>query len=181
MGLFITGKSRIEQTDEDGYWKLVDNELYMDNDGKILLCPRRFWTDGYTFPGFVMAILGDKNRFDVRGAHMHDIACRFHQVIQVKLSIQDLRKKGYLKYHEKHKLIYCDDIPIKYLEILSIKKSEADDMLERMMRTSNMKDLVCKIIRFGVRFNLNWYLRCGKRSLATYDIYNEDIGLVNGV
>ena len=62
METFVTAKSRLEQTDVPGYWKTIDNELYYDKDCNLILVPRYFWTDGYTFPKMVMAILGDKNR-----------------------------------------------------------------------------------------------------------------------
>ena len=45
----------------------------------------------------------------------------------------------------------------------------------------NMTKRQRNLIRAGVFFNLNWYLRTGKKSILTFDIYNEDIGLVNGL
>ena len=50
-----------------------------------------------------------------------------------------------------------------------------------MMIACNIPKDKVNIIRFGVFFNLNWYLKTGKKSILEYDIYNEDIGLVNGV
>lgn len=181
MGFFITGKARIEQTEKNGYWKLIDNELYVDNDGTMLLTPRRFWSDSYTFPGFIMPLLGDKNKFDVRGAHQHDLACRFHQLLVVNLTLTELKHKRLIKYHDRKNIVICEDIPTKYLQIKDITKKNADDLLKRMMLTSNIDENICNIVRFGVNFNLNWYIKTGKRSLATYKIYKEDIGLVNGV
>ena len=177
--MFLTSKSRIQQTDKNGYWKLVDNELYVDNQGKIMITPRYLWTDGYTFPGLVIPFIGDKNKFDVRAAHAHDMMCRFHERILVSLSIHELMEANLIREHKN--LIICEDIPSEYLIIEKVSKSFCDDMLKEMMISCGINKWVCKVVRFGVRFNLNWYLRTGKRSLESYNIFNEDIGLVNGV
>ena len=110
MGRFITAKSRIQQVDIPGYWKTLDNELYLDDDGKLYLVPRYFYSDGYTFPGLIMALLGDKHFFDVRPAHGHDLGCRFHEVIEVSLSLTQLKLKGYLRLHED--MVVLDDVPL---------------------------------------------------------------------
>lgn len=179
MGRFITSKSRIEQTDTPGYWKTLDNELYLDDDSNLCLTPRYFWSDGYTFPGIVMVILGDKQKWDVRAAHGHDLFCRFHQRIRVNMSLTNLKIHNYL--HDHNGKIVCEDIPLEYLEIEKISKRWADDCFKRMMLACNVPEEKIKIIRFGVIFNLNWYLKTGKKSILEYNIYNEDIGLVNGV
>lgn len=180
MGRFITSKSRIEQTDLPGYWRTLDNELYLDDDSTLYLVPRYFWSDGYTFPGWVMAILGDKQKWDVRPAHGHDSFCRFHERIRVNMSLTNLKMHNYI--HEHKDKIVCEDIPIEYLEIERIPKRWADDCFKRMMlSTESIPEKTINLIRFGVIFNLNWYLKTGKKSILEYNIYNEDIGLVNGV
>ena len=179
MGRFITAKSRIQQVDVPGYWKTLDNELYMDDDGSTYLVPRYFWSDGYTFPGIIMAFLGDKHFFDVRPAHGHDLGCRFHEVIQVGLSLTQLKLKGYLRLHED--MVVLDDIPLEYLNVVKKSKTWVDNFFKRMMLACDMPKRQINIIRFGVFFNINWYLKTGKKSILEYDIYNEDIGLVNGV
>ena len=178
MCRFITAKSRMEQT-ENGYWKTIDNELYLDDDGSLYIVPRYFWSDGYTFPGIVMAILGDKNFYDARPAHGHDLMCRFHQKIRVCISISQLKLKGYLRIHEDK--VVCDDIPLEYLEVEKISKSWSDNCFYRMMKAGGVPKLQRALIRFGVFFNLNWYLKTGKKSILEYNVYNEDIGLVNGL
>ena len=40
MGKFLTGKSRVQQTDRKRIWKLLDNEVYKADDGVIYLAPR---------------------------------------------------------------------------------------------------------------------------------------------
>ena len=177
MGQFITAHSRIEQTDKQGYFKTIDNELYMDDNGQLYLVPRYFWTDGYTFPKIVMAILGDKNKYDVRPPHGHDICCRFHQCITVNASLTQLKFMNIIRKHKG--TIICEDIPTEYLQIEKISKFDADNLFYRMMSACNINWLVKWIIRVGAIFNINW-LRTGKKSLTSYNIYNEDIGLVNG-
>ena len=178
MGRFVTAKSRIEQT-EDGYWKTVDNELFLDDDGELYIVPRYFWTDGYTFPGLVMAILGDKNFYDARPAHGHDLCCRFHERMRVCLSLSQLKMMELLRIHENK--VVCDDIPLEYISVEKISKTWTDNFFKRMMKACNVPRLQRYLIRFGVFFNLNWYLKTGKKSILEYDIYHEDIGLVNGV
>lgn len=179
MGRFITAKSRIQQVDIPGYWKTLDNELYMDDDGKAYIVPRYFYSDGYTFPGLVMAMLGDKHFFDVRPAHGHDLGCRFHEVIEVGLSLTQLKLKGYLRLHND--MVVLDDVPLEYLNVVKKNKTWVDNFFKRMMIAAGMPKDKIRIIRAGVFFNLNWWLKTGKKSILEYDIYNEDIGLVNGV
>ena len=177
--MFITSNSRIEQTNTYGYWKLIDNEVYVTESQKIILAPRGLWSDGYTFPLLIMPFIGDKNKFDVRPAHQHDLMCRFHEYISIDLTVSQLISKGYLREH-KDKII-CEDIPTKYLTINKICKKDCDDLLKEMMLYCNIPFNTCNIVRFGVTFNLNWYLKTGKKSISEYDLFNEDIGLVNGL
>ena len=180
MGRFITANSRIEQTNMPGYWKTIDNELYLDDSGELILTPRYLWSDGYTFPAWTAPILGDKQKWDVRAAHGHDLFCRFHEKIKVNMSLTVLKLKGYLRTHEGKVIV--EDIPLEYLEIEKINKTWADNCFKRMMiATETIPEDKIKLIRFGVFFNLNWYLKTGKKSVLEYNIYEEDIGLVNGV
>lgn len=179
MGRFITAKARIEQVDYKDYWRTIDNELYLDDNGDLFLTPRYLWTDGYTFPNFVMAILGGKNSIDTRPCHGHDLGCRFHELIRVNMSLTQLKLQGYLRTHEDK--VVCEDIPIEYLSIDKASKTEVDDLLKRMMIACNIPNWKVKLIRWGVNFNINWWLKTGKKSILEYDIYNEDITLVNGV
>lgn len=178
MGRFITAKSRMEQT-ESGYWKTIDNELFLDDDGSLYIVPRYFWSDGYTFPGLVMAILGDKNFYDARPAHGHDLGCRFHEVMKINLTLSQLKLLGYLcLYNDK---VICDDVPLEYITVEKKSKIWVDNFFKRMMKAAGVPKLQRYIIRFGVFFNWNWFLKTGKKSILTFDIYNEDIGLVNGL
>lgn len=177
--MFLTSKSRIQQTNKDGYWKLVDNELYIDNNGKVMITPRYLWTDGYTFPGLIIPFIGDKNKFDVRPAHAHDLMCRFHERLIVNLSVKQLMEMSLLREYKN--LIICEDIPLNYISIEKVTKEHCDNLLKEMMLSCNISKWTSNIVRFGVRFNLNWYLRTGKKSLSEYNIFINDIGLVAGV
>lgn len=179
MGRFITAKARIEQVDYKDYWKTIDNELFMDDDESLILTPRYLWTDGYTFPNFVMAILGGKNSIDTRPCHGHDCGCRFHELLYVNMSLAELKLHGYVRTH-KDKVV-CEDIPLEYIDVKKVSKSTVDNLLKRMMLACDIPRWKINVIRFGVFFNLNWWLKTGKKSILTFDIYNEDIGLVNGV
>jgi hypothetical protein len=179
MGRFITAHSRIEQTDKPGYWRTLDNELYMTDNCELLLAPRFLWSDGYTFPGLVMAILGDHHYFDARCAHQHDLFCRFHQRVRVELSLAQLKMNGYL--HTFEGKVVCEDIPLEYLNIEKVSKTWTDNTFYDMMISCGISKIKAMLIRFGVFFNLNWYLKTGKKSILEYNIYEEDIGLVNGL
>lgn len=184
MGRFVTAKSRIEQVSMPGYWRTLDNELFLDDNGDLLLTPRYFWSDGYTFPGLIMALLGDKHFYDVRAAHGHDLFCRFHEKVKVCLSLTQLKLKGYLRIHndkDGNPLVVCEDIPLEYLHVIPVEKSWADNCFKRMMEACDMPKDKINIIRAGVFFNLNWWLKTGKKSILEYNIYDQDINLVNGV
>ncbi len=176
---FITSKARIEQVDTPGYWRTIDNELYLDENSCLFLNPRYLWSDGYTFPGIIMAILGDHHKFDARCAHFHDLFCRYHECIKVHLSLVQLKRMELLRMHEGK--VVCEDIPLEYLSIEKVSKMWADNKFKEMMLSCNIPKRKVNIIRFGVFFNLNWYLKTGKKSILDYDIYKEDLGLVNGV
>lgn len=181
--MFLTSKSRIWQTYMDGRWKLVDNELYLNHDGTIQLCPRYFWSDGYTYPSILLPLTGDRHALDVRPAHQHDLECRFHQRIIVHLTLQELVDRGYLRnlYRTPNEcLTICEDIPRKHLEIVSTKKRETDDRFRQMMLDVSIDKRKATLIRLGVFFNINW-LKTGKADLNDYNLYNEDIGLVKGL
>lgn len=176
--MFLTSKSRIQQTELNGYWRLVDNELYVTSSGRVIITPRYLWTDGYSIPSLIIPIIGDKNKFDVRPAHCHDLMCRFHQIIEVDMTVNELINEGYL--HEHNDLIVCEDIPLRDLSINTISKKYANNLLKEMMLSCNINKKTCEAVRIGVSFNLNWYWKTGKKSLLDYNIFKEDIGLVNG-
>lgn len=179
MGRFITSYARIEQVQKPGYWRTIDNEVFLDDDNQLYLTPRYLWSDGYTFPDILTPILGDKQEWDVRACHGHDLFCRYHERIRICLSLNELKMKNYLRLHNNK--VVMEDIPIEYLSIEKISKTWADNCFKRMMLCCNIPLLKVNLIRFGVFFNLNWWLKTGKKSVLEYDLYHEDLGLVNGV
>ena len=96
-GVFLTGKSRFEQTDIEGIWKTLDNQLYLDEDNTLYLVPRYFLTDGYTIPNWIAWLGGSKMQWDTRCSTQHDFECKFHKIIIVNLSIAQLKKMKFLK------------------------------------------------------------------------------------
>lgn len=152
---WLTDKSRLEQTNDCNDWYLLDNELYQDDDGSIYLTPRNYKTDNYTIPDWIAWLGGNKSKFDVRPSHLHDFACQYHQVIRVKLSEQQLRKLRLLRVF-KDKLI-CEDIPLKYLELLPITKWQTDCLFKRAMKSTKVIPAhIYNLYRGGVFFNFGW-------------------------
>ena len=67
------------------------------------------------------------------------------------------------------------------LNIEKVSKTWTDNTFYDMMISCGISKIKAMLIRFGVFFNLNWYLKTGKKSILEYNIYKEDIGLVNGL
>ena len=163
MSRFITGNSTLTQVKKK-YFKLDDNELYIDSNGDFLLCPRNFLTDNYTIP------FGNRVAEDVRPSHFHDLFCRYHRKIKVVKPIQELQDLGIL--HITNNEVICNDIPIEFLEITNkITRKDANDTFLRMMKaTHNISNFKMFIYRIGVALNLNWWLK-GSRPLKQEMIY----------
>ena len=168
---WITDKSIIQQSNEADDWYLLDNELYMDDDGAIYLVPRNYKTDNYTVPDWVAWVGGNKSKWDVRPSHLHDFGCQFHQLIKVNLNEYNLRRLRYLKVNGS-KLI-CENIPTRFLSLIPVTKWEIDCMFKRMMKdTGVIPNNICNIFRFGVFFNIGWL---GKHENYSFDkIYKKE-------
>lgn len=155
MTRFFTDKSRLEQTNEPNKWLMLDNELYYDDDGKIYLTPRNYITDNYTIPDWIAWLGGNKSKYDVRPAHLHDFVCQFHQAIRVKLNEVGLRKIRLLKTFNNK--VVCENIPIQFLELVPFTKWEADCLFKRAMKsTKTIPARVYNLYRGGVFFNFGW-------------------------
>ena len=126
---WLTDNSRLEKLPEANKWLMLDNELFLDEDNSIYITPRNYITDNYTIPDWIAWLGGNKSKYDVRPAHIHDFICAAHQAVRVKLTEQELINEGFLKQH-KNKII-CEDIPIKYLECVNFTKWEADCLFKR--------------------------------------------------
>lgn len=177
MGRFLTGKARLQQTERVRYWKLLDNEVYKDNDGKLYLAPRNMWTDNYTIPLFVSWIAGSPVDFDTRCAHEHDGLCYSHKALLIYLTEKELIDKGYLKFSDKHGMWVCEDIPPKYLYVEKVSKFAANNLLYSCMEAANVPFINRIIIRIGVCFNLNWFIDKWLGKIFDLDlekVYDED-------
>lgn len=162
MGKFLTEAARIKQLPERGLYKLVDNELYKDDDGSINLHPRGFKTDNFTW-----IISSD---WDIRCSHGHDVGCKYHQIIKVKLTENELWQQGYLK--EFNGMIVCKDIPVEYLEIVNISGYQINNLFYRMLRDADCPKtpkLTQCLYRAGVALNLGWFWS-GKNKLTYKEI-----------
>ena len=82
MCYWITNKGGTEQDYVPNKVVTETNQLFY-NKGKLYLVPRNTVTDNYTIP------LGiNKSKWDTRPSHLHDIGCKYHQVILVDLPLE---------------------------------------------------------------------------------------------
>lgn len=158
MCKFLTGKSRVQQTDLQGVWKLLDNEVYKANDGKIYMAPRNMYSDFYTIPALVAFIAGSPVQYDTRCCFVHDQFCYNHEALLVTLTEEELKEKGFLRYSEKNKMWVCEDIPAEYLCKEKIGKCKANNLLYECMRAAGENWLSCALVRTGTSLNFNWYI-----------------------
>lgn len=166
MGIFLTAPGETQQVPIKGMKKLVHNELYMDDDGSINLHWRNFWTDDFTWI--------KNSNWDIRCSHGHDIGCKYHQIVKVKLSLSQLRFKGYLRQHKG--MWVCENIPAKYLEVVDVSGHEVNNLFYRMLKAADCPKTPKYIqlaYRAGVAFNLNWFLT-GKKKIDLNKIYDEE-------
>ncbi len=178
---FLTYYTEAGQTPTPGIWITLHNQLFQDDNGVIYLVPRYFLTDGYTIPEWCAAIAGGKMKWDSRPAIGHDLECKFHQCIRVKLSETDLRVRGYLRTHskkigDKNFIIpVCDDIPARFLVVEDVSFNQANSRFKRMMlATGNIKKWRVNLMRFAVNFNIGW-IKSGKEKIDLSKLYKECI------
>lgn len=164
MGKFLTTASRTEQVGRRKY-KLLDNELYQDDDGSIYLAWRNYVTDNFTWI--------NQSEYDIRCSHIHDVGCQYKAVVRVKLTEQLLRSFKYLKV--KNDKIICDNIPKGFLEIVPVSGTWINNLFYRMLRdadTPPTPKTIQLLYRAGVSFNLKWFLP-RKRELTLDEVYQE--------
>lgn len=164
-GRFLTQKALIRQLNEKGMYKVSENELYMDEDGTIYLVWRLFQTDNFTWI--------NSNDWDIRCSHLHDVGCKYHQIIKVNLSETELYKKGFLIPLYEMENAYCKDIPAKYLEIINVSGHFINNLFYRMLRASGAPKIIQCLYRAGVSLNFNWFLT-GKEKIELDKIYEEN-------
>lgn len=159
MGIFITGKAACIQSDVDGKWFTLHNQLYLDNNNELIFVPRYFVTDGYTIPDWVSFLGGDNMKWDIRPAIGHDFECKYHAYIKVNLSVANLREKGFVKTIKKDNksITICENIPVEYLEVVKTTFNQTNSRFKRMMKAVNcIKAWRLNMMRFGVNFNIGW-------------------------
>lgn len=163
MGQFLTSASRVEQLPRKTMYRLLDNELYQDDDGSIYLAWRNYETDNFTWL--------NHSGYDIRCSHIHDICCEYHQIIKVKLTKSELETIGYLRYY-KGKTV-CENIPINFLEVLSISRLNSNNIFYRMLKSADNPKTpkhIQLLYRAGVSLNVKW-LFTGKRKINLNTIY----------
>lgn len=157
MGKFLTAHSRMEQLNTPGKWKLIDNQLYKDDDGTIYICPRNYITDGFTIPEIVSVIAGSKMKWDTRCSSQHDFECSYGIYLQVNLTEFSLRKKGYLHLHNN--LDVCEDIPLEHLIIKPTTFTQTNKRFLRMLQSvQSIPAWRAKMMGYAVNLNLGWFM-----------------------
>lgn len=164
-GRWVTAHSRLEQVDSD-LFELVDNELYRDVDGTLYLAPRGTLTDNFSRP------FGNKQKYDVRPSHIHDIGCRYKQLIIVDCCLNTLKSAGLLQGRGdiNNRKIILEDVPLPMLKIVDVTKKQVDDLFYRMCEATDMPKWATILYRAGVFCNVGW-LWSGKEKIQKENIY----------
>lgn len=166
MGKFLTSSSESKQLPKKGMFRLSHNELYKDDDGKIYLAWRGFQTDHFTWIR--------KANWDTRAAHIHDVGCKYHQVVEVLLNDHQLCQKGLLRMVNDN--VICRDIPIEYLKVVDVTGEWINDLFLRMLRDADCPKtpkIIQLLYRCGVACNLGWF-KTGKQKIDLYKIYSDE-------
>lgn len=162
--MLITGKAT-EQQIRAGLWKTCTN-LVVIYKHRIIIVPRNFQTDNYTFVDCDIA--------DIRASIVHDVGCKYHKMIYVEKSLKELIDEGYLKRNNNGE-VECLDIPIEFLSIEDIGFVECNKVFEAILR--DCKEPLYKriILTLGVYLDLNWFIKpiLGKiKNLRVDNLYN---------
>ena len=167
--VWLTDKSPILQSNIPNKVETLNNQIFYYK-GNAYLIPRGLISDNYTIP------LGiNKSKWDFRPSHLHDIACKFHQVILINLSINTI-VDNYIETIDvdDKEVDICKDIPIEYLSVVNINFNDTNDLLKEAMLDSNIPSRYCNLYRFAVNFNLNW-LFTGKEHIDLTKLYKNKI------
>lgn len=173
MCRFLTGKARLQQTDKRRIWKLLDNEVYKANDGKLYMASRNMYTDNYTIPCWIAFIAGSPVDYDTRASHIHDLWCYVREALLINLTEKELRDKGYLRFSDNKNMWVCEDIPAEYLGKRKVGKWETDNMLYECMEAARVPLIQRILTRIGVCFNIGWII-----DLLTHKVFELELNRV---
>lgn len=169
MGMWLTSKSPTIQSDKPNKHITLYNQLYHDG-CKTYLIPRNTITDNYTIPFGI-----DKDKYDVRPSHLHDIACKYHKVIIVDLPLEDIINKFLYTINND---ILCIDIPTKYLKVINVSFKECNKLLYNgMLDTNTIPKYICRLYYIAVYLNIN-YIKTGKENINLDNIYNSILSTI---
>lgn len=163
-GYFITPKSLIRQIKGKGMYKVEENEIFVDEDDAPYLCWRLFQTDNFTWI--------NSSDWDIRCSHIHDVGCKYHQVVRIKLTIQEMIEKGILVSCEDG-CYHCKDIASEYLEVVNVSGNQINNMFYRMLKATDAPKYVQLAYRAGVALNLGWFFS-GKQKIDLSKLYCEE-------
>lgn len=155
MGQFLTSTPDIRQTKIEGIWYTLDNQLFKDDDGRILLTPRGTLTDGYSIPKIFHPIAGGMFQHNISPALQHDFECYYRLVLVVNLTEIQLRKSCLLTF-KKDRWI-CEDIPLQFISFVETTFDETNSRFRRMLKClNNIPNWQRKLIGSAVNLNVGW-------------------------
>jgi hypothetical protein len=163
--VWLTDKSPILQSNIPNKIETLYNQIYY-HDGIAYFIPRGLITDGYTIPFGI-----DKTKRDVRPSTLHDIGCKFHQLIVIDLPIRYV-ENTYLE--DIDDITISKDIPIEQLKVVPVSFDKCNDLLKYSMKDCNIPNNICKLYRLAVNFNINW-LFTGKDNIDLNKLYKDNI------
>lgn len=165
-GYFITPKAAIRQLNAKGMYQVLENELYIDEDSIPYFCWRLFQTDNFTWI--------NSSDWDIRCSHIHDIGCKYHQVVKVKLTVAEMIEMGILiPIRDREGHYFCKDIPVEFLEVVDITGHQINNMFYRMLKATNAPKYVQLAYRAGVALNFGWFTT-GKQKIDLNRLYCKE-------
>lgn len=163
---FLTSPAIIKQVSKPNKFQLCTNELFYDGEtNRVYLAWRGFISDNYTWLR--------STRWDIRCAHIHDIACHYHQLVYVPGYYLETIIDNYI-IETTNGDKFCKDIPAHMLRVEDCSKREANKLFGRMMKDADCPSipwLVRAFYRIGVAFNLHWFFT-GKEKIDKNNLYH---------
>lgn len=163
--VWLTDKSPILQSNIPNKIETLYNQIYYYK-GNAYLIPRGLITDGYTIPFGI-----DKTKRDIRPSSLHDIGCKFHELIIINLPLHTIVDKYTVDVGD---ITVAKDIPIEYLQVSKVTFNKCNNLLKESMKDLNIPKNIYNLYRFAVNFNLNWLLT-GKEHIDLNKLYKDSI------